>query len=142
MLQQAHKQTSHTGVSFAEEHTSKVTPSLAVLDDAQTLMRKGWRRGEPGEDIPRQYSTLCRHLTPTQPRHENMRMDSTLNVTPEGSLNDIPAAIGGNANLRKEQQELEAPKIEIRGTLPSASMLGPSRGNSLYLCEGIIRKNI
>ena len=100
MLQQMNNQTSHTHVSFAEEHTSEVTPSLAALDDAQALMRKEWRRGEPSEDIPRQYSTLCRHLTPTQPRHEDMRMDSTLNVTPEGSLNNIPAAIGGNANLR------------------------------------------
>ena len=58
MLQQANKQTGHTGVSFAEEHTSKVTPSLAALDDAQALMRKEWRRGEPSEDITRQYSTL------------------------------------------------------------------------------------
>ena len=93
MLQQVKKQTSHTGVSFTEELTSEVTPSLAALDDAQALMREEWRRGEPGEDIPRQYSTLCRHLTPTQPRHEDMRMDLTLNVTPEGSLNDIPAVI-------------------------------------------------
>ena len=120
MLQQANKQTSHTGVSFAEEHTSEVTPSLAALDDAQALMRKEWRRGE---DIPRQYSTLCGHLTPTQPRHDDMRMNSTLNVSPEGSLNDIPAAIGRNANLRKEQQALEAPGIKIRGTPPSTTML-------------------
>ena len=94
MLQQANKQTSDTSVSFAEEHTSKVTPSLATLDDVQALMRKEWRRGEPSEDIHRQYSTLCRHLTPTQPRHEDTRMDSTLNVTPERSLNNIPAANG------------------------------------------------
>ena len=32
---------------------------------------------------------------PTPPRHEDMRMDSTLNVTPEGSLCDLPAAVGG-----------------------------------------------
>ena len=44
-------------------------------------------------------------------------------MTPEGSLNDIPAATGGNANPRKEQQALEAPEIEIRGTQPSATML-------------------
>ena len=69
MLQQANKQTNHTSVPSVQEHTSKVTPSLAALDDAQALMRRQWRRGEPGEDIPRQYSTLCGHLTPTQPRH-------------------------------------------------------------------------
>ena len=58
MLQQANKQTSHTNVPSAQEHTPEVTPSLAALDDAQALMRREWRRGEPGEDIPRQYSTL------------------------------------------------------------------------------------
>ena len=66
-------------------------------------MRREWRRGEPGEDIPRQYFTLCGHLTPTQPRHEDMRMDSTLNVTPEGSLSNMPAATGGNMNLTEAQ---------------------------------------
>ena len=77
------KQTSQTSVSSAQEHTSEVTPSLGALDDAQALMRREWRRGELGEVIPRPYSTLCGNLTPTQPRHEDMRMDSTLNVTPE-----------------------------------------------------------
>ena len=61
------------GLSSIQESTSEITPSLAALDDAQTLRRKEWKRGEPGEDMPRQYSTVCRHLTPTQPRHENMR---------------------------------------------------------------------
>ena len=103
MLQQANRQTDYTSVPSAQEHTPNVTPSLAALDDAQALMRKEKRRGEPGEDIPRQYSTLCGHLTPTQPRHEDMRMDSTLNVTPEGSLSDTPAPTGGNVNLTETQ---------------------------------------
>ena len=71
MLQQANKQMSQAGVLSAQEHTSEITPSLAALDDAQALRRREWRRGEPGEDIPRQYSTLYGHLTPTQPRHED-----------------------------------------------------------------------
>ena len=86
-----------------QEPTPNMTPSLAALDDAQSLMRKEWRGGEPGEDIPRQYSTLCGHLTPTQPRHEDMRMDFTLNVTPEGSLSNISAANRGNVNLTEAQ---------------------------------------
>ena len=86
MLQQGNRQISQAGVLSAEEPTSEITPSLAVLDDAQTLRRREWRRGEPGEDIPRQYSTMCRHLTPTQ-----------------GSLNDLPAATRGDAGSRKEQ---------------------------------------
>ena len=103
ILHQAIRQTDNTSVPSAQEHTPNITPSLAALDNAQALKRKEWRRGEPGEDIPRQYSTLCGYLTPTQPRHEDMRMDSTLNVTPEGSLSDIPAATGGNINLMEAQ---------------------------------------
>ena len=57
MLQQVNKQTSHANVPSAQEHTSEVTPSSAALDDAQALMRREWRRGQPGKDIPRQYST-------------------------------------------------------------------------------------
>ena len=96
---------------------------MAALDDAQVLMRKEWRRGEPGEDIPRQYSSLCGHLTPTQPRHEDMRMDSTMNVTPEGSLSNIPAATRGNINLTEAQQALEAPETEMVSTHSSTTML-------------------
>ena len=81
-----------------------------------------------GEDIPQQYSTLCGHLTPTQPRHEDMRMDSTLNVTPEGSLSNIPAATGGNVNLTEAQQMLGAPESEMISTQPSATLPDRAEG--------------
>ena len=122
MLQQANRQTDNTSVPSAQEHTPNIIPSLVALDDAQALIRKEWKRGEPGEDIPRQYSTLCGHLTPTQPRHEDMRMDSTLNVTPEGSLSNIPAATGGNVNLMEAQQTLEAPETEMVSNQPSTTL--------------------
>ena len=102
-LQQANRQTDNTSRPSSQEHTADITPSLAALDDTQALMRREWRRGKPGEDIPRQDSTLYGHLTPTQPRHEDMRMNSTLNVTPEGSLSDIPATTGGNVSLAETQ---------------------------------------
>ena len=72
MLQQANRQMGQTCLLSVQEPTSEITPSLAVLDDAQALRRREWRRGEPGEDIPRQYFTVCRHLTPTKPRHEDI----------------------------------------------------------------------
>ena len=103
MLQQANRQTNNTSMPCTQEHTSNITPNLVALDDAQTLMRKEWSRGESSEDIPRQYYTPCGHLTPTQSRHEDMRMDSTLNATPEGSLSNIPTATGGNVNLTEAQ---------------------------------------
>ena len=40
-------------------------------------------------------------------------MDSTLNVTPEASLSDIPATTGGNVNLMETQHILGAPENEI-----------------------------
>ena len=101
MLQQANRQMGQAGLLSIQEPTSKITPSLAALDEAQVLKRKEWRRGKPGEDMPRQYSTMCRYLTPTQPRHEDMRMDSTLDVTPEGSLSDLLAAVRGAEDSRR-----------------------------------------
>ena len=103
MLQQANRQMGQAGMLSVQEPTSEITLSLAALDDAQALRRREWRRGEPSEDIPRQYSTVYGHLTPTQPRHEDMRVDSTLDVTLKGSLNDISAAIGGDTGFRREQ---------------------------------------
>ena len=52
-------------------------------------------------------------------------MDSTLDVTPEGSLSDLPAAVGSDMGFRREQCTQEASEIEIRGTHPSATMLDP-----------------
>ena len=35
-----------------QKPTSRTTPSLAALDDAQALRWREWIRGEPGEDVP------------------------------------------------------------------------------------------
>ena len=123
MLQQANRQMGKAGLLSVQEPTSEITPSLAALDDAQALKRKEWKRGEPGEDMPRQYSTVCGHLTPTQPRHEDMRMDSTLDVTPEGSLSDLPAAVGGAEDFGREQRTQEAFENEMRGACPSTTIV-------------------
>ena len=71
ILQQANKPARQTSLLSTQKPASGITPSLAVLDDAQALRRKEWKRGEPGEDMPRQYSTISGHLTPTPPRHED-----------------------------------------------------------------------
>ena len=73
--------------------TSGITPSLAALDDATSLKQKEWIRSEPGEDTPRQYTSIEGRLTPHTPRSEDMRLEPTLNVTPEGSLIDIPTVV-------------------------------------------------
>ena len=65
-----------------QETTSGITPSLAALDDAPSLRHREWICGEPGEDILQQYSNISGHLTPTTPKHEDMRLEPSLNVTP------------------------------------------------------------
>ena len=61
----------HQSISFStQEPTPEITPSLAALDNAHTLRWREWIRGEPGEDVPQQYSNISGHLTPTSPRHE------------------------------------------------------------------------
>ena len=96
----------------AQEPTSGITPSLAALDDAQTLRWKEWIRGEPGEDMPQQYSSISGHLTLTSPRHEHMRLDPSLNVTPEGSLGDLPTAVGDIKEAREREHQVPEERLQ------------------------------
>ena len=43
-----------------------------------------------------------------------MRIDSTLNVTPEGSLGDLLAVVGGIEETREETQQIH----DDKGALP------------------------
>ena len=98
------------GLIPTHDSASGITPSLAALDDATSLKQKEWIRSEPGEDIPHQYSSIEGCLTPNTPRSEDMRLEPSLNVTPEGSLVDIPTVI----------------KKETRDQVPEGDLLGTS----------------
>ena len=84
--------------------TSGITPSLAALD-VTSLRQRELIRSEPGEDVPQQYSSISGHLMPTTPRHEDMRLDPSLNLTPEGSLGDLLAAVGNMEEVRERQNQ-------------------------------------
>ena len=86
-----------------------ITPSLAALVDATSLKQREWICSEPGEDIPCQYTSIEGCLTPSMPRGEDMRLEPSLNVTPEGSLADIPTVV------KREMRE-QAPEKELLGT--------------------------
>ena len=43
---------------------SELTPSLVALEDASTLKRKEWSRGEPDLETPHMFSTIDGRLTP------------------------------------------------------------------------------
>ena len=66
---------------------------MAALDAAATLKEKEWIRSEPREDLPRQYTNIEGHLTPCMPQGEDMRLEPSLHITPEGSLVDIPTVL-------------------------------------------------
>ena len=53
-------------------------------------------------------------MTPNTPRYEHMRLDLSLNVTPEGSLIDLPAAVGNIADDRERKNQL--PEEGLQGT--------------------------
>ena len=61
--------------------------------------------------MSQQYSTISRHLTPASPRPEDMRLDPSLNVMPEGSLGDLPNAVNTEEiRERKHQAHGERPR--------------------------------
>ena len=74
---------------------SELTPSLVALEDASTLKRKEWHRGEPDIETPHMFSTIDGRLTPTVPTYEDMKMETPLNMTPEESMEGLSAAVGG-----------------------------------------------
>ena len=82
---------------------TELTPSLVALEDASTMKKKEWNRGEPDIETPHMYSTIDGRLTPTVPAYEDMRTETPLNVTPEESLGGLSAAVGGTENDRATQ---------------------------------------
>ena len=91
------------------ESASGMTPSLATLDDAPSLKQREWIQSEPGEDVPCQYMSIEGRLTPNMPRGEDMRLEPSLNITPEGSLADIPTAV-------EREKKDQVPEEELLGT--------------------------
>ena len=123
MLQQANKPMGQTGLLPIQDPTSGITPSLATLDDVQALRKKEWKRDEPGKDMPRQYSTVSGHLTPMPPKHEDMRIDSTLDVTLQRSLSNLPAAVGGVEESGREPETHQTPKEKLQDVCPSTNVM-------------------
>ena len=53
-------------------------------------------------------------MTPTTPRHEDMMLDLSLNVTPEGSLVYLPVVVGNIVEDRERKNQL--PEEGLQGT--------------------------
>ena len=76
-------------VSSPRGSAPELTPSLAALEDASTLKGKEWNRGEQHKESPHMYSTRDGRMTPTAPTYEDMRIETSLSVTPEDSLEGL-----------------------------------------------------
>ena len=142
MLRQASQK--QTKVPPLQAPLTRMTPSLAALDDASTLKPKEWSRGEPGEDTPQMYSTIDGHLTPTAPVYEDMRTDTTLNVTPEESLSDLPAAVGGMEERENTQQTNDEERDPTTNVAPPAAEISETSLkviNERAIQEGSSRRN-
>ena len=83
---------------------SELTPSFMALEDASTLKRKEWDRDKPDIEKPLMFSTREGRLTPTAPTYEDMRIETSLSVTPEESLEGLSAAVGGTESEQVNQQ--------------------------------------
>ena len=59
------------------------------------------------------YSTIDGRLTPTAPVYEDMRMETPLQVTPEGSQGGLSAAMGGTEDVQVTQQLSDKAKRPI-----------------------------
>ena len=110
-----------------------------MLDDDQALKQKELQRGEPGEDMPRQYSSICGHLTPTSPRQEDMRLDSTLNVTLEGSLGNLPAVVGGMEEAREGTHQVSEERLQ---GCPSTNVKTSIEGTPKTLLKVLPERNL
>ena len=94
---------------------SGITPSLVALDYATTLKQTERIKHELGEDIPQQYSTIEGQLTPHMPLSEDMRLEPTLNVTPEGLLTDIPTVMEREATgTPSETAYMDFPYTQVK----------------------------
>ena len=101
--------------------STRMTPSLAVLDDALALKQKEWSRGEPSEYTSRMFTTIGGHLTPTAPVYGDMRADITLNVTTEESPSSLLAVVGGIEERNRTPQTHDDVRGPTSNVVPTAT---------------------
>ena len=100
-----------------------------------SLKQREWIQSEPGEEVPCQYTSIEGHLTPHMPRDEDMRIEPSLNMTPEGSLADIPTAVERRKKDQMPEEELlgtslettymEIPNTHVKTVLESSKKEAP-----------------
>ena len=108
--------------SSPRDSASELTPSLVALEDASTLKGKEWNRGEPHIETPQMYSTRDGRLTPTAPIYEDMRIETSLSVSPEESSAGLSAAVGGTESEQVSQQPSTNAEGLVTNVAPPSSI--------------------
>ena len=111
-----------TKIPSSRVSASELTPSLVALEDAPTLKRKEWSRGEPNVEKPHMYSTKEGRLTPTTPAYEDMRTATPFHVTPAESQEGLSAAVGGIETERVTQQPSDHTEGSESSVVPPISI--------------------
>ena len=124
VLYQMLKQAIHerNKVPSSRVSASEMTPSLVALEDASTLKRKEWNRGESDRETPHMFSTIDGRLTPTAPAYKDMRTETPLSRSPEESMEGLPAAVGGIESERTTQQPPDNAEGLVTSVAPSVSI--------------------
>ena len=78
----------------------------------------------------------------TPPKHEDMRMDSTLDVTPEGSLSDLPAAVGGVEESGRELETHRTPKEKLQDVSPCTNIITSAEETPNTLVKIVPRRDL
>ena len=94
--------------------------------------------------MPLMYSSIDGHLTLTAPVYEDIRTDVTLNVTPEESLDDLPAAVEGIEERENTQQIIDEGRGPPSNVVPAAAEIpetNPEVINERSIQEGSSRRN-
>ena len=77
---------------------------------------------------------------PTPPRYEDMRMDSSLNVTPKGSSGDLPAAVGGVEETREGTHQVSEERLQDGG--PSTNVITSTEETPKTLLKVVPERNL
>ena len=124
ILYQTLKQAIHEGrrASSSKDSASELTPSLVALEDASTLKGKEWERGKPDTEKPQIPPRKNGRLTPTVPTYEDIRMKTSLSVTPVDSLEDYSATVRGTEGEQVSPQPSSKAEGLVTTVVPPGSV--------------------
>ena len=122
-------------VSSPKSSAPELTPSLAALEDASTLIEKEWNRGKSHVETPHRYSTREGRLTPITPAYEDIRTATPCHGTTVEAQEDIPATEGGEESEKVTQQPSDPIEESESRDVPTVSVEYRPDGIEERICQ-------